>query len=101
MNGCGVLMQTSSPSYLLMSSLDAARHQALQPSTWTEPTQAAMRICEGLCNLTGITLLEKPSGVSASNPFHPSANLLTAYQYPAFIAEICNCTHFFYWQHVP
>ena len=63
-------MQTSSPSYLLMASLDAARHQAVQPSTWTEPIRASMRICEGLCNLPGITLLEKPSGVCSSNPFH-------------------------------
>ena len=64
--GLWMLMQTSSPSYLLMSSLDAARHQAVQPSTWTEPTQAAMRICDGLCNLPGITLLEAPSGICSS-----------------------------------
>ena len=88
-----MLMQTSSPSYLLMSSLDAARHQAVQPSTWTEPVQAAMCICEGLCNLPGITLLEKPSGVCSSIPFHPSGKLLTALYCTASIAGFCSCKY--------
>ena len=61
-----MLMQTTSPSYLLMSSLDAARHQAVQPCTWTEPIQAATRIRENICSLPGITLLEKPPGVCSS-----------------------------------
>ena len=92
--GLWMLMQTSSPSYLLMSSLDAARHQAVQPSTWTEPTQAAMRICEGLCNLPGITLLERPSGDCSSILIHSSGKLLTAFHY-ALAAEFCCCTHNF------
>ena len=86
-------MQTSSPSYLLMSSLDAARHQAMQPSTWTEPIQAAMRICEGLCNLPGITLLEGLPGVCSSIPFHPSGKLLTALQCTASLAGLCCSKH--------
>ena len=84
-------MQTSSPSYLLMSSLDAARHQAVQLRTWTEPTQAAMHICEGLCNLPGITLLEKPSGVCSCSSFHPFGKLLTALYCTAFSAGFCCC----------
>ena len=45
-----------------MSSLDAARHQAVQPSTWVEPLRAAQNIREGLGRLPGITLLGSSKG---------------------------------------
>ena len=52
------MLQTSSPSYLLMASLDAARHQAVHPTTWAEPLQAAQRIRDGLTTLHGISVLD-------------------------------------------
>ena len=53
----GFLMQTSSPSYLLMSSLDAARAHAQLPATFLEPIQAAALANTQLRTLPGISLL--------------------------------------------
>lgn len=46
-----------------MASLDAARHQAVQLSTWNEPIKAASRIREGICTLPGIGLFCASEGV--------------------------------------
>ena len=42
-----------------MASLDAARHQAVQQTTWVEPIQAAQRIRDGLSKLPGISIFQK------------------------------------------
>ena len=61
------VLQTSSPSYLLLASLDAARHQAFQPETWTGPVAAAAAARAGLTAMSGIMLLEEGStGVQSS-----------------------------------
>eukprot|EP00891_Asterochloris_glomerata_P003714 jgi/Astpho2/3714/fgenesh1_pg.00060_%23_31_t len=41
--------RSSSPSYLLMASLDAARAQAQQPGAWEGPLQAARQIRTAMC----------------------------------------------------
>ena len=64
-------MQTSSPSYLLMASLDAARHQAVQQSTWVEPVQAAERIRDGLAKLPGISVLNSNDRACAGMHLEP------------------------------
>jgi arginine/lysine/ornithine decarboxylase len=51
-------LQTSSPSYLLLASLDAARAQAQDPDTFQEPLRAAELARERLRSLNGISLLE-------------------------------------------
>ncbi len=61
-------LQTSSPSYLLMASLDAARHQAVQQSTWAEPARAAQRIRDGLAKLPGISVLDRNNCACAGMP---------------------------------
>ncbi len=60
--GCGMKitldqMQSSSPSYLLLASLDAARAHAQLPGTFQEPVQAAELAKKLLSGLSGITLL--------------------------------------------
>ncbi|KAK9833408.1 hypothetical protein WJX81_002549 [Elliptochloris bilobata] len=52
------VLQTSSPSYLLMASLDAARAAAQQPGAWDAPLHAARLARAGLRALPGLTLLE-------------------------------------------
>ena len=71
-------MQTSSPSYLLMASLDAARHQAVQQATWVEPVQAAQRIRDGLAGLPGISVLNRTDCACAGRP----GGTLSAYGCP-------------------
>ena len=46
---CFCCLQSSSPSYLLMASLDAARAQAQLPGAWEGPLQAARQIRSALC----------------------------------------------------
>ena len=55
--GIGVCAQTSSPSYLLMSSLDAARAHAQLPGTFSEPLQAAALANAQLRRLPGLAIL--------------------------------------------
>lgn len=50
-------MQTSSPSYLLMASLDGARAHAQQQGIWEEPLAASHAIREGLLQLPSLQLL--------------------------------------------
>ena len=51
-------LQTSSPSYLLMASLDAARAAAQAPGAWDAPLEAARLARAGLRALPGLLLLE-------------------------------------------
>jgi arginine/lysine/ornithine decarboxylase len=62
--------QTSSPSYLLMSSLDAARAHAQLPGTFSEPLQAAALANARLRDLPGIALLH--------DRLTPGAHLMSA-----------------------
>ncbi len=52
-----MFLQTSSPSYLLMTSLDAARAHAQLPGTFQEPMEAAALARQRLRQLPGISLL--------------------------------------------
>lgn len=47
------VLQTSSPSYILLSSLDAARRHAVTPGNWSIPLAAAAAAREGLVKLAG------------------------------------------------
>jgi arginine/lysine/ornithine decarboxylase len=55
------VLQTSSPSYLLLASLDAARRHAAAPGTWDTPLAAAAAARAGLCAIKGLTLLQHGS----------------------------------------
>jgi hypothetical protein len=55
------VLQTSSPSYLLLASLDAARRHAAAPGTWDAPLAAAAAARAGLCAIKGLTLLQHGS----------------------------------------
>lgn len=49
------VLQTSSPSYLLLSSLDAARRHAAVPSNWSTPLSVAAAARQGLLQLSAHT----------------------------------------------
>jgi arginine/lysine/ornithine decarboxylase len=55
------VLQTSSPSYLLLASLDAARRHAAAPGTWDAPLAAAAAARAGLQTIKGLTLLQHGS----------------------------------------
>lgn len=52
-------MQSSSPSYILMSSLDAARAQAADPAAFSEPLAAAALARRRLQQLPGVAVLSE------------------------------------------
>lgn len=52
-------MQSSSPSFLLLASLDAARAHAQLPGTFQEPIQAAAAAKQLLSRLPGMALLDE------------------------------------------
>jgi arginine/lysine/ornithine decarboxylase len=52
------VLQTSSPSYLLLASLDAARRHAQEPGVWAAPCAAAAAARAGLAQLPGLRLLQ-------------------------------------------
>ncbi|KAK9812987.1 hypothetical protein WJX72_006835 [[Myrmecia] bisecta] len=58
-SGALLLLQSSSPSYLLLASLDAARAHAQVPASSCEPLQAAEAIRQSLDGLPGIGLLDE------------------------------------------
>ena len=51
------VLQSSSPSYILMASLDAARAQAQIPGSFQEALDAAARAREALSTMPGLQLL--------------------------------------------
>ncbi len=67
------LLQTSSPSYLLLASLDATRYQmAHEGQSWLNPIVAASYRCrEQLATIPGLSLLSQPNplpGFAALDP---------------------------------
>lgn len=50
-------LQSSSPSYLLMASLDGARAHAQQEGVWEQPLAASHAIRNALLQLPGLKLL--------------------------------------------
>lgn len=66
-------LQTSSPSYLLMASLDAARAAAQAPGAWDAPLEAARLARAGLRALPGLLLLEEcaPAGARLAGSWAP------------------------------
>lgn len=52
------VLQTSSPSYILLSSLDAARRHAFKPGVWLAPLAAAEAARTQLAALPGLSLLQ-------------------------------------------
>ncbi|WIA21198.1 hypothetical protein OEZ85_000446 [Tetradesmus obliquus] len=52
------VLQTSSPSYLLLASLDAARRHAATPGTWDTPLAVAAAARAGLAAIPGLLLLQ-------------------------------------------
>ena len=66
---CFCCLQSSSPSYLLMASLDAARAQAQQPGAWEGPLQAARQIRTAMCALSEhVTILGSSESLQAMWP---------------------------------
>ena len=59
-------LQSSSPSYLLLASLDAARLHAQDPAVWAEPLAAAAVARTGLGLVLGVYVLGEHSGVPAA-----------------------------------
>jgi arginine/lysine/ornithine decarboxylase len=55
------VLQTSSPSYILLASLDAARRHAAAPDTWDTPLAVAAAAKAGLAALPGLSLLQRGS----------------------------------------
>lgn len=55
------MLQTSSPSYILLSSLDGARRHAFTPGVWHTPAAAAAAAREQLAAVPGLTLLQDGS----------------------------------------
>ncbi|KAL3155894.1 hypothetical protein ABBQ32_012894 [Trebouxia sp. C0010 RCD-2024] len=53
------LLQSSSPSYLLMASLDGARAHAQQQGVWEEPLRAGRAISSALQELPGLEVLSQ------------------------------------------
>ncbi|KAL3145890.1 hypothetical protein ABBQ38_015259 [Trebouxia sp. C0009 RCD-2024] len=53
------LLQSSSPSYLLMASLDGARAHAQQQGVWEEPLRAGRAISSALQELPGLDMLSQ------------------------------------------
>lgn len=85
------VLQSSSPSYLLLASLDAARAQAAQPSAHDEAVQAALHARQQLQRLPGVQLLsldgiagESGCGAVTLDPLRLTISLqqlgLTGYQ---------------------
>lgn len=70
------LLQSSSPSYLLMSSLDAARHQALDPAAHAEALAAATYARQQLGSLPAVQLLSLEQ-VAASDSWSGSTCCLS------------------------
>lgn len=54
-------MQSSSPSYLLMASLDAARAAAVEPGAWDEPLAAAAAARHAAAELPPLRVLHVDS----------------------------------------
>ena len=54
---CESALQSSSPSYLLMASLDGARAHAQQEGVWEEPLRAGRAISAALQELPGLDVL--------------------------------------------
>lgn len=52
-------VQSSSPSYLLMASLDGARAHAQQEGVWEEPLRAGQAISVALQELPGLEVLSQ------------------------------------------
>jgi arginine/lysine/ornithine decarboxylase len=52
------VLQTSSPSYILLSSLDAARRHAFTPGVWRTPAAAAAAARAQLADTPGLSLLQ-------------------------------------------
>lgn len=63
-------LQTSSPSYLLMASLDAARAAAQAPGAWDAPLEAARLTRAGLRALPRLLLLEDCTPAGAGWRLH-------------------------------
>ncbi|KAF8056842.1 speA [Scenedesmus sp. PABB004] len=63
--GSAQVLQTSSPSYLLLASLDAARAHAARPGAWDAPLAVAAAARAGLARLPGLALLQ--AGACASD----------------------------------
>eukprot|EP00198_Chlamydomonas_reinhardtii_P010422 XP_001699759.1 lysine decarboxylase [Chlamydomonas reinhardtii] len=60
-------LQSSSPSYLLMASLDAARQQAAAGGAFAEPCAAAQVIREAVSRCSLVQLLDNQTAQGASN----------------------------------
>lgn len=52
------VLQTSSPSYILLASLDAARRHAFTPGVWHTPVAAAAAARVQLADIPGLGLLQ-------------------------------------------
>lgn len=55
------MLQTSSPSYILLASLDAARRHAFAPGSWLAPLAAADAARVQLAGVAGLVLLQDGS----------------------------------------
>lgn len=90
------VLQTSSPSYLLLSSLDAARRHAFAPNAWLVPLAAADAARAQLEALPGLCLLQDGScgaqqSVAGFDPLRVVLNVqglgLTGYNAAAWLEE--------------
>lgn len=93
---CPQVLQTSSPSYLLLSSLDAARRHAFSPGVWLTPLAAASSAREQLAVLPGLLLMQDGNcatqqSAAGFDPLRLVVNVqglhLTGYQAAAWLEE--------------
>jgi arginine/lysine/ornithine decarboxylase len=52
------VLQTSSPSYLLLASLDAARYEAVQTTAWVSAWTTSLKARRALEKISGLVLLD-------------------------------------------
>jgi len=90
------VLQTSSPSYLLLSSLDAARRHAFSPGVWITPVAAAASAREQVAVLPGLLLMQDGNcatqqSAAGFDPLRLVVNVqglnLTGYQAAAWLEE--------------
>lgn len=83
--------QTSSPSYLLLASLDAARAAAQRPGAWDAPLEAARQARAGLRALPGLVLLDDCAAAGAQRTRRLAHGNVCAYHTVLITVIACNC----------
>lgn len=89
------ILQSSSPSYLLMASLDAARAAAVEPGAWDEPLAAAAAARHAAAQLPSLRVLHVdsngPDAVPALDPLKLTIGVgglgISGYQAADWLAE--------------